>query len=50
MSGVLVDTSVWVDHFRKRNEDLVGLLTLDLVLSHPVVFDSLRTVDRSFRS
>lgn len=25
MNGVLVDTSVWVDHFRNRNEDLVNL-------------------------
>lgn len=41
MTGVLVDTSVWVDHFRKRNEDLVGLLTLDLVLSHPLIVTEL---------
>jgi predicted nucleic acid-binding protein len=34
---VLIDTSVWVDHFRKRNEDLVLLLTLDLILIHPMV-------------
>jgi predicted nucleic acid-binding protein len=37
MKAVLVDTSVWVDHFRNRNEDLVKLLTLDLVLSHPLI-------------
>jgi predicted nucleic acid-binding protein len=37
MNGVLVDTSVWVDHFRNRNEDLVNLLTPDLVLSHPLI-------------
>jgi predicted nucleic acid-binding protein len=37
MKNVLVDTSVWVDHFRNRNEDLVKLLTLDLVLSHPLI-------------
>jgi predicted nucleic acid-binding protein len=41
MNGVLVDTSVWVDHFRNRNEDLVGLLTLDLVLSHPLIVTEL---------
>jgi predicted nucleic acid-binding protein len=41
MSGVLVDTSVWVDHFRNRNEDLVSLLTLDLVLSHPLILTEL---------
>jgi hypothetical protein len=37
MNGVLVDTSVWVDHFRNRNEDLVNLVTPDLVLSHPLI-------------
>jgi predicted nucleic acid-binding protein len=37
MNDVLVDTSVWVDHFRNRNEDLVSLLTLDRVLSHPLI-------------
>lgn len=41
MTGVLVDTSVWVDHFRNRHEDLVGLLTLDLVLSHPLILTEL---------
>lgn len=38
---VLVDTSVWVDHFRNRNEDLVGLLTRDFVLSHPLIVTEL---------
>jgi hypothetical protein len=41
MSGVLVDTSVWVDHFRNRNDDLVSLLTLDRVLSHPLIVTEL---------
>lgn len=41
MNGVLVDTSVWVDHFRNRNEDLVSLLTLDLALSHPLIVTEL---------
>lgn len=39
--GVLVDTSVWVDHFRRRNEALVHLLTLDLVLTHPMIVTEL---------
>jgi predicted nucleic acid-binding protein len=39
--GVLVDTSVWVDHFRRRNEDLVYLLTLDLALTHPMIVTEL---------
>jgi predicted nucleic acid-binding protein len=37
MSGVLVDTSVWVDHFRNRNEALVNLLIRDMALTHPMV-------------
>ncbi|PHV07757.1 hypothetical protein CSQ96_07610 [Janthinobacterium sp. BJB412] len=37
MSGVLVDTSVWIEHFRSRNESLANLLGQDLVLTHPMV-------------
>jgi predicted nucleic acid-binding protein len=37
MSGVLVDTSVWIAHFRRRNEALVSLLNQDMVLTHPMV-------------
>jgi len=37
MKGVLIDTSVWVDHFRQGNEALVNLLILDLALTHPMV-------------
>lgn len=37
MSGVLVDTSVWIDHFRYRNEALVRLLSQDLAYTHPMV-------------
>jgi predicted nucleic acid-binding protein len=37
MSGVLVDTSVWVGHFRGRNAELVKLLHQDLALTHPMV-------------
>ncbi len=35
--SVLVDTSVWIDHFRHRNNALVELLGLDRALSHPMV-------------
>jgi len=35
--SVLIDTSVWVDHFRRRNEHLGALLAHDLVLTHPMV-------------
>jgi predicted nucleic acid-binding protein len=34
---VLVDTSVWVDHFRKDNALLVNLLNKGLVSVHPFV-------------
>jgi predicted nucleic acid-binding protein len=37
MKDVLVDTSVWVDHFRRRNETLIDLLAFDRVLVHPLV-------------
>lgn len=41
MTGVLVDTSVWVQHFRLRNAALSELLTLDRVLIHPMVLGEL---------
>lgn len=34
---VLVDTSVWVQHFRQRDEHLAALLEVGLVLGHPHV-------------
>ena len=37
MNGVLVDTSVWIDHFRHGNDALIDLLGLDLAMSHPLV-------------
>lgn len=37
MGGVVVDTSVWVAHFREANETLIGLLAQDLVLVHPLI-------------
>jgi predicted nucleic acid-binding protein len=41
MTGVLVDTSVWVDHFRQHNSALTNLLELDMVLMHPMVLGEL---------
>jgi predicted nucleic acid-binding protein len=35
--NVLVDTSVWVDHFKNRNAALTELLALDQILIHPMV-------------
>jgi len=37
MAGVLVDTSVWVRHFRRTDPVLVNLLMTDEVLVHPLV-------------
>ncbi len=34
---IWVDTSVWVDHFKNRNQDLVRLLVSDSALIHPLV-------------
>lgn len=41
MSGVLVDTSVWIDHFRQRSAALEVLLQQDQVLTHPMVIGEL---------
>lgn len=38
---VLVDTSVWVDHFRRPNAVLAELMVLDQVLTHPLVVGEL---------
>ena len=37
MTMVLVDTSVWVAHFRKSNESFESLLINDQILCHPLV-------------
>ncbi len=34
---ILVDTSVWVDHFRRRDPRLVEALELESVVMHPFV-------------
>lgn len=38
---ILVDTSVWVDHFKNRNEDVVRLLVSDSALIHPLIIAEL---------
>jgi len=38
---ILVDTSVWVDHLRKSDERLIGLLSAGLVSTHPFVVGEL---------
>ncbi|BBU31039.1 twitching motility protein PilT [Burkholderia sp. THE68] len=41
MTSVLIDTSVWVDHFRHRNAALVELIEWDRALTHPMVIGEL---------
>lgn len=41
MTGALVDTSVWVAHFRQNNRLLTELLGRGLVLTHPLVLGEL---------
>lgn len=41
MTCVLVDTSVWVAHFRERSTPLVELLQRDAVMVHPMVVGEL---------
>lgn len=38
---IIVDTSVWIDHFRNKNRFLVDLLEHDSVLIHPFVIGEL---------
>lgn len=35
--NILIDTSVWVDHFRSGNDHLIQLLCRDQVLIHPMI-------------
>lgn len=37
MKSVLIDTSVWVDHFRRGSRELTELLQLDAAMTHPMV-------------
>ena len=41
MTSVLVDTSVWVHHFRQRSVPLMDLLAQGLVMTHPMVLGEL---------
>ena len=38
---ILVDTSIWVDHFRRGREELVSLLQRVEVVTHPFVIGEL---------
>ena len=41
MSRILVDTSVWIDHFRQKDERLVNTLEDNRVLTHPMIWGEL---------
>lgn len=41
MNGILVDTSIWIAHFRTKNHELCELLECDAVLIHPMVIAEL---------
>jgi predicted nucleic acid-binding protein len=38
---ILVDTSIWIDHLRRGNKDLVALLKKVEVVTHPFVIGEL---------
>ena len=38
---ILVDTSIWIDHLRQRDQRLCGLLEQGQVLAHPFVIGEL---------
>lgn len=39
--SVLIDTSVWIDHFRRGNQGLVALIEQDRALIHPMILGEL---------
>ena len=41
MTTGLIDTSVWLDHFRQRNDSLTDVLAADLALMHPMAWAEL---------
>lgn len=38
---ILVDTSVWIDHFRQRNVELREIIENDRLLCHPFIIGEL---------
>jgi predicted nucleic acid-binding protein len=42
---ILVDTSIWVDHFRRKEEELARLLNSGYVLLHPFVLGEIALGD-----
>jgi predicted nucleic acid-binding protein len=46
----LVDTSVWIDHFRTGNTDMAALLTVGSVMTHPFIIGELACGDLRSRA
>jgi predicted nucleic acid-binding protein len=38
---VLIDTSIWIDHFRKKDQTLLDLANADEVAMHPAIIGEL---------
>lgn len=47
---ILVDTSVWIDHLRRGEPELIRLLSQSQVLSHPMVVGELACGNLKSRS
>ena len=47
---ILVDTSVWIDHFREANERLVELLSRTSVRMHPFIVGELASGNLASRA
>jgi len=47
---ILVDTSVWLDHFRRSDPDLMEALDSALVLMHPFILGELASGDLKRRT
>ena len=47
---ILVDTSIWIDHLRKKNDDLVQGLQQGKVVIHPFVIGEIAMGNLSRRS
>ena len=48
--AILVDTSVWIDHFRSNSPALRRLLDNDLVVCHPLVIGEIACGNMKHRS
>jgi len=47
---ILVDTSVWIDHFRNSDERLIELLGAKSVITHPLVIEELACGHLKYRN